>query len=381
MNLTNLLFALIIFQLLFLSLFLFTRENGRRISNILLGSFFLTISLNLLDVFLLYMGTYSSIPQLAGWGSCLPLLFGPLIFFYTRSVLFKDSPVNKKSWLHLLPFLIIGACTEYFYLSQPRSMQEEILSGLRQHHLPGIITIVSSLIFGQFLLYVIGSLRLISNYKKASGQYFSDSRSQDLSWLYGMMVFLIIIIFISVLNGIFVQTALAKYYLIIFNVVILAMLINIIRILLKALRSPYQFPFSREEFVQTQSPLSSKTNLLNQEINEAEKIAQDLIQFMQSKKPYLQPELTLDQLAAQLSLKPRLLSQVINRILGQSFFDFVNHYRIEEASRLLTNPKDKKITILEVLYEVGFNSKSSFNTIFKKYTGLTPTEFRKKNLL
>jgi AraC-like DNA-binding protein len=381
MNLTNLLFALIIFQLLFLSLFLFTRENGRRISNILLGSFFLTISLNLLDVFLLYMGTYSSIPQLAGWGSCLPLLFGPLIFFYTRSVLFRDSPVNKKSWLHLLPFLIIGACTEYFYLSQPRSKQEEILSGLSQHHLPGIITIVSSLIFAQFLLYVISSLRLISNYKKASGQYFSDSRSQELSWLYGMMIFLIIIIFISVLNGIFVQTALAKYYLIIFNIVILAMLIYVIMILMKALRSPYQFPFSREEFVQTQAPLSSKTNQLNKEINEAEKIAQDLIQFMQSKKPYLQPELTLDQLAAQLSLKPRLLSQVINRILGQSFFDFVNHYRIEEASRLLTNPKDKKITILEVLYEVGFNSKSSFNTIFKKYTGLTPTEFRKKNLL
>jgi AraC-like DNA-binding protein len=64
--------------------------------------------------------------------------------------------------------------------------------------------------------------------------------------------------------------------------------------------------------------------------------------------------------------------------MGQNFYDFINRHRIDEASRLLTNPADEKITILEVLYEVGFNSKSSFNTLFKKYTGLTPTEFRKK---
>ena len=99
---------------------------------------------------------------------------------------------------------------------------------------------------------------------------------------------------------------------------------------------------------------------------------------MQTHKPYLEPELTLDQLASQLSLKPRLLSQAINEIRQQTFFDFINHFRIDEATRLLTNPKDKKITVLEVLYKVGFNSKSSFNTLFKKYTGLTPTEFRQK---
>ncbi len=101
---------------------------------------------------------------------------------------------------------------------------------------------------------------------------------------------------------------------------------------------------------------------------------------MQSQRPYLEPELTLDELATQLSVKPKILSQVINELLQQNFFEFINHYRIEEAKRLLTNPKDKKITVLEVMYEVGFNSKSSFNTIFKKNTGLTPGGFKKKNL-
>ena len=76
-----------------------------------------------------------------------------------------------------------------------------------------------------------------------------------------------------------------------------------------------------------------------------------------------------------LSLRPKILSQVINETIGQTFFDFINRYRIEEAKRLLTNPADKKITVLEVLYEVGFNSKSSFNKNFKKVTGQSPSEY------
>src|SRR2546423_5374579 len=103
---SSILLALIIFQLLFLSSFLFTQEKGRKVSNILLGLFFLSISLNLLDVFFFRIGAYSSCPWLAGWGSCLPLLFGPFIYFYTESVLNKDFTITFKSWKYFLPFII-----------------------------------------------------------------------------------------------------------------------------------------------------------------------------------------------------------------------------------------------------------------------------------
>ncbi len=112
---------------------------------------------------------------------------------------------------------------------------------------------------------------------------------------------------------------------------------------------------------------------------EKSRLVDKLQQHMQAHKPYMQPDLTLDELAGQLSVKPKLLSQSINEILQQNFFEFINYYRIEEAKRLLTRPKDKKITVLEVMYEVGFNSKSSFNTLFKKLTGLTPSEFKKNH--
>src|SRR5258708_6131065 len=173
-NLTYILFVLIIFQLLFLSFFLFTQEKGNRISNILLGLFFLTIALNLLDVFLFITGAYSSNHYLAGWGSCFPLLFGPFIYLYTRSVLNKDFPLTFKTWIHFLPFIILFSGTEFYFLIQPQNVQERILANVVHHNLPGFVSIVSTLIFVQFLLYIIASLRLVSSYKKAASQHFSN---------------------------------------------------------------------------------------------------------------------------------------------------------------------------------------------------------------
>jgi AraC-like DNA-binding protein len=377
---SNILFVLIIFQLLFLSLFLFTQEKGKQISNIWLGLFFLSICFNLLDVFLFETGVYSSNPQMGGWGVCLPLLFGPFIYFYTRSVTSGNYAGTYKNWPHFLPFLILFAGTESYYLSRPPNAQKQMLSDLSRHHLPIWVSVISTLIFIQFLVYVLASLRLVFHFKKASGQYFSDTKNRDVSWLYTTLIFFIGIILISALNGLFAQTALVKYYLLVFNFVVLAMLFFTVRVLLKTLRKPHFFPFSTEDNVNNKLPVPDLSKRYKSDNGESEKIEQTLLQHMQSNKPFLAPELTLDQLASQLSLKPRVLSQTINDRLGQNFYDFINRYRIQEASRLLTNPKDRKITILEVLYEVGFNSKSSFNTLFKKYTGLTPSEFKKKNL-
>src|SRR5580658_9370436 len=114
-DLTSILFVLIIFQLLFLSTFLFTQQKGKRTSHWLLASFFLSIALNLLDVFLLMSRAYASCPALAGWGGCLPLLFGPLLYLYTRSVLEKDFFFTARSWLHFVPFLLFFLVTEGVY--------------------------------------------------------------------------------------------------------------------------------------------------------------------------------------------------------------------------------------------------------------------------
>ena len=84
----------------------------------------------------------------------------------------------------------------------------------------------------------------------------------------------------------------------------------------------------------------------------------------------------LDTLAERMEMHPRKLSELINQGLGKNFMGLINSYRIELAKRRLQSPRDPGETVLEVMYEVGFNSKSSFNTLFKKTTGMTPTAYR-----
>jgi AraC-like DNA-binding protein len=390
LDLTSILFVLIIFQLLFLSTFLFTQQKGKRISNWLLATFFLSIALNLLDVFLLMNRAYSSCPALAGWGSCIPLVFGPLLYLYTRSVLEKRSGF---SWVHFVPFLVFFLMTEIFYVSQPRATQELLLQNALAHRFHWSVSLGSSIIFLQFSLYIAFSLDLIARHKKAATQHFSNPGQTSLSWLYTMLVFFMVLMIGTTLNGLLAGTPVANHYLLTFTVIILAMLVFINRVLLKALHTPYFFAFEEGEdggsiaLLAREGPegagdvtesRAAESSALLPANKENAAMAQRLRQFMQTEKPWLSPDLSLEELASSIGQKPKMLSLVINETLGQNFFDFINHYRIDEAKRLLTNPVDKKITVSEVLYAVGFNSKSSFNTLFKKYTGLTPTEFRRK---
>ena len=113
------------------------------------------------------------------------------------------------------------------------------------------------------------------------------------------------------------------------------------------------------------------------EKSEYQKEIERLVVFMSEKKPYLDDSLTLQKLSLQTGIPKEQLSFLLNRIMGRHFFEFINSYRIDEATNLLNN---QKLNIKQVMYAVGFNSKSSFNTAFKKHTDCTPTDYRTANL-
>ena len=115
-------------------------------------------------------------------------------------------------------------------------------------------------------------------------------------------------------------------------------------------------------------------NRLDDEIAAA--YAKEAADLMESKKLYRNPDLTLPMMAKKLGLTTNILSQVLNGYCGQSFYNFVNTYRISEAISMMNDPKYENESIIRILTEAGFKSKSSFNTLFKKQTGLTPSEFR-----
>lgn len=106
-----------------------------------------------------------------------------------------------------------------------------------------------------------------------------------------------------------------------------------------------------------------------------EPLKQTVEEYMHRQKPYTNPSLTIHELAAGLKLPPHVLSRVINDGFGRNFFDFINTYRIEELKRRINDPRTPSNTLLGLAFEVGFNSKTSFNRAFKKTTGQTPTDY------
>jgi AraC-like DNA-binding protein len=301
-----------------------------------------------------------------------------LIYLYTQSILYKDFLMTGRKWIHFVPFLILFLATECVYLFQPRTVKLSILRDVLSRNIPTYAFFGPVIVFFQFYLYVAASQRLIKEYTKIAHDQYADQQHANISWLSSTIKFFVFCMLVTTLNGLIGLTPLSKYFYPVFTLVILGLFIFINRVLLKALQKPELFALMNDPGPLRVNPTSKYAGSLLSE-KERTAILERLQHYMNAEKPYLQAELTLDQLAEQIGIRPKILSQVINDLLKQNFFDLINRYRIEEAKKLLTNPVDKKLTILEVLYEVGFNSKSSFNTLFKKYIGLTPSEFKQKN--
>ncbi|NIO49754.1 MAG: helix-turn-helix domain-containing protein [Candidatus Aminicenantes bacterium] len=111
-----------------------------------------------------------------------------------------------------------------------------------------------------------------------------------------------------------------------------------------------------------------------------EDVITKLLHLMDEEKLFLDPDLTLNKLSLKLRVHYNHLSRIINERFGLSYSDFVNKYRIEEARKKLTSSEEKESTMLDIAYSTGFYSKSVFNAAFKKFLGMTPTEYRKKHL-
>ena len=109
------------------------------------------------------------------------------------------------------------------------------------------------------------------------------------------------------------------------------------------------------------------------------KIKNKILAYFESENPYLNPNLNMDLLSDALNFPKYQLTEVLNTEIGKNFFQFVNSYRIEAVKKKLLEPK-LKYSIEAIGYECGFNSKSSFNTVFKNLTGETPVTYRKKNI-
>ncbi|TGE28709.1 helix-turn-helix domain-containing protein [Hymenobacter metallicola] len=367
-----------------LAVFLLTVRTRSRLSNALLAGFIL---LNALDISSWFVNRFLvDYPTLLLLKISLNTLINPLYYLYALALCYSDFRLRPRHLWHLLPFAALTlALMPRFYLVETTAKQAFLA------HYGGTPEATFGFVLGhaQFVFYITATFLTLRKYHRTYVENFADTSSITYRWLFQLTVV------DTVLHSIIVVKDLLGFtpYSQLFNGLELLVGLNATCILswfvLKALYNPTLFrsidstlPPVEELVAQTQgqapaeavpAPTAPAPPAADQ-VREAQ--IQQLRNYMEQAEPFLDPDLTVQDLARQLQLPARELSVLINHHLDQHFFDFVNEYRINKAKRLLKDPSQGKPTVLEILYAVGFNSKSSFNTSFKKQTGLTPTQYR-----
>ena len=359
---------LTIFISLFLSLFLVTVKTEHKLSNRLFAFFLVLTAIDMIgNIVSLFDISLNDRVFL----SSIFFLQLPTFYLYILSVCYSDFKLKPKHLIHTIIFLIanlillprfytVDLNAKIRFLDKSNSMPEIHFNHILMHI--------------QVLLYIVAAFMLLRKARKIYLENYAGASIESLNWLFQFTLALSAFYFIALVKNIFKFTAYPnisgglKIGLLIFEFFI------IFWYLYKALNNPSLF-----------RNINSKLKLVSDIISEEKKIEpetlnEDLLRlkkYMANEKPFLDPDLTIHYISNSLDIPVRELSVLINHQLGQHFYDFVNAYRIENAMEILKDSSKNEVTILEILYAVGFNSKSSFNTAFKKHAENTPTSYRK----
>lgn len=370
---TNLLLATSIIQSLALAAFLLLPANIGLLSNRLLLATVLFFAAGLFEIFLYGTGLALIYPNIAYIGTLLGLLQAGTLFLYAKSLMFRDFRLRKEHAVHSLLFWIVSAIFLVEYYLQPVDIKRQIL--LQRDH-PGVLTspLLAVAIHLVFLLYLYATIRSISRFGMEVRQIFSSPENKQLAWLrillIGYLVVWTVSMFYCLSAHIYKDHVSAKWVAAV-GAVTGFLFINYL--LVNALRQPIVFSGLSAEEVQ----LLLDGQETSQSTYSDGKFIDHLQRHMAEAKPFLYSNLSVEQLAGQLKAPPRELSRAINQGLGQNFFEFVSGYRVEEAKRSLDDVANRD-NILQIMYDAGFNSKSVFNTAFKKTTGMTPSQYRSR---
>lgn len=364
--------------------FLALAKKKKDESDYMLALLFFTLCIQL-GVNFVTTGPYQhNFPHFIGVAGPFSFLYGPLLFFFIKDYISDESHLKLKYLWHFIPFLVnhIYNFFALYFLSGSEKIAElnEITSG-KPDAATGILLLLRSL---SPLVYSIWSLWVLKRHRKDIKNLFSFSSTQlKLEWLWYLTIsmFLVSISAMS-LNIIIVFFDVADW-------VQLRMIIFVIAsfwVFFLGYYSVRKTPFYRSypveyasirnaEKKEDKSAKYEKTKLKTADIPV---MKQKLLDHLAQEKPYLNSNLTIAQLAAPLDIPAYQLSQLINEHFGQTFFELINTYRVEELKKRLLDEQYKNLTLLGIAMECGFNSKASFNRIFKQLTGQTPSQYIKE---
>lgn len=361
----------------FLAIILLTKK-GKSLADKLLVAWLVLIGVHLGLYYSHIPSNNFPYPYLLGILLPLPLIHGPVLFFYALA-LTNPSYFKNYSWvLHLIPSMAM-----YVYLIPFFSLSASEKIYVFQHEgigYEGFMVFSVILITISGFAYIIWSSVLLRQHKRNITQYFSYTERVNLDWLqyliYGMGIIWLI-------------TLLGNDALIFAAVVAFVLFMGFYGIKQVGIFT-YTDKFLPPQYLTEIEPLNEikeGENIDNEEVikkkylksglseEQATQLLNDLAHLMTTEKLFKNSELTLPDLATRLKVHPNYLSQTINEKEGVNFYDYVNTLRIDEFKKLAALPESKQYTLLALAYDCGFNSKSSFNRYFKKMTDSSPSEY------
>ncbi|WP_161791971.1 helix-turn-helix domain-containing protein [Psychroserpens jangbogonensis] len=312
-------------------------------------------------------------PQLLFIDDTFMFAYGPLLYLFTQSVVFKNYKLQKKSWVHFIPFLISICAVLGLILFADTASVSETTNQMNNQQIPIYFRIGELLIISHIFYYLFKSKLEIKKVIGKAKDLYSAFNQDNFKLLKFILNCFIILFSISLIHSILPFVGYKNGLLVTLLLMALFMFYFINSILLKLLNQP-----SNESGAITLIDFEEKKKYAGSYLSQTDLKAymNTLENHMTSNERFLDSELSISDLSTELNMPSKIVSQVINEGYNCNFFDFVNKYRVEAAKSIFAKQTDEKLTIQGIMYDSGFNSKSSFNTAFKKFTKLTPTQFK-----
>lgn len=361
-----------IIQCLIVSAILFFKKSERKLSNRLLAGIIFTVSMHLANLMILDTNLDNHYPELLWIPYSYLLGIGPLIYCYTLSLVEPGFSMRGVSFKHFIPVL----CEVVFQVLQSTySVWEDVIYyAVPTDFFFSATTYVVG--FASILYYIDRSLDSIRERENWLLKYYSNLKGITLRWLYNS------IRHYRILWALWVPFAVLFLLFFRFQLQYLGLVIIIYALMIAITSLTYWMGiegFRQLEIIKLRTGVDGKSTSY-------ERMAQADIQnhvdrmneLMQIRKLYLIENLELRDLARELSQNPNLVSHILNTHFGVNFHEYVNRFRVEEVKTRITDPAFKHLTILGIALESGFNSKTSFNRVFKQMTGMTPTQFQRE---
>ncbi|GHA20957.1 hypothetical protein GCM10008090_33610 [Arenicella chitinivorans] len=348
--------------------FLLVCDKNTSAASKVLGLYCLTMGLAFFLPFISFGVTPSVFHPLAAWLFFVPVMYGPLLYLYCKKVVF-NAPLTTSDLVHLTPLIVCYALNYDSLLFWHEGLRLWI---------NGAAAPTQRLWLSEFILFVVPAAYLLATavlivrYFRRAENTLSNFDPAVFKWL-GLLIGSFIGIF--VLKGVMAFSNIATMTMLVVSDALIVLIILLIA--LTQWRYPRFFEVAQTEQTSGNphslaSNQSSDVGAIDSEVRSI--MYETLIDHMQREQSYRDRELSLTKLAQLTGLSPHHLSEVLNQYAGKNFNQFVNEYRVKEVCEQLN--ASNTTPVLDLALKAGFASKSTFNTIFKKLVGMTPTQYR-----